>query len=143
MKLSYPLNLMLQQDGNWLVQFDDIPEALTEGESRQNALSEASDCLIAALGGYIREGRDIPLSSFPKKGREVIVLPVLVCAKIALYRAVRESGISYGELAMKMGVSKREIEKLLDPDERSDIDRIDEALSLLGKEMEIEIRNAA
>jgi len=143
MKLSYPVNLMPQQDGNWLVRFDDIPEALTEGESRKQAMFEALDCLIAALGGYIREGRDIPLPSFPKKDRETVVLPVLVSAKIALYRTILESGISYGELAMKMGVSKREIEKLLDPDERSDIDRIDDALFLLGKEMEIEIRNAA
>ncbi len=143
LKLSYPVNLISQEDGSWLVTFDDIPEALTEGKNRKEAMSEAGDCLLAALGGYMNADRDIPHPSYSKKGTEIIVLPILVSAKIALYRAIRESGISKAGLARKMGVSGQEIENLLDPDERSDIDDIDDALAVLGKEMEIEIRNAA
>ena len=49
--LAYPVSLDTQDDGSVLVSFPDIPEALTEGATEQEALAEAEDCLIAALGG--------------------------------------------------------------------------------------------
>ena len=51
-RLAYPVNLGRQEDGSILVSFPDIPEALTEGATEEEALAEAEDCLIAALGGY-------------------------------------------------------------------------------------------
>ena len=38
-----------------LVSFPDVPEALTEGATRAEALSEAVDCLVDALGAFRRE----------------------------------------------------------------------------------------
>jgi len=40
-----------------------VPEALTEGETEREALDEAQDCLIGALGGYIANGWPIPAPS--------------------------------------------------------------------------------
>ena len=59
-QLAYPVGLETDDDGAVLVSFPDIPEALTEGATEQEALAEARDCLIAALGGYIDGRRDIP-----------------------------------------------------------------------------------
>ena len=53
MKLAYPVDLLPQEDGSFLVSFPDIPEALTDGRTKDEALSEAVDCLIAALGVYV------------------------------------------------------------------------------------------
>jgi antitoxin HicB len=50
MEFAYPIDLIPQADGNFLVSFPDIPEALTDGATKNEALSEAADCLIAALG---------------------------------------------------------------------------------------------
>ena len=86
MKFSYPVNLIQQNDGSYLVKFPDIPEALTDGETKKEASFEAYDCLIAAIGGYINERRDIPKPSLSKPGQEIINLPPLVSAKIALYQ---------------------------------------------------------
>jgi predicted RNase H-like HicB family nuclease len=36
-----------------LVTFPDVPEAVTDGADPDEALREAQDALIAALGGYI------------------------------------------------------------------------------------------
>ena len=83
MKLAYPVNLIQQDDGSYLVRFPDVPEALTDGETREEAISEASDCLIAAIGGYINERRDIPNPSLSNSGQEIINLPPLLSAKIA------------------------------------------------------------
>ena len=61
-RLAYPVSLQLMPD-TVLVSFPDIPEALTEGNTEHEALAEAADCLIAALGGYVNDGRRIPKPS--------------------------------------------------------------------------------
>ena len=86
--LAYPTMLETNERGAVLVSFPDVPEALTEGSTEQEALAEAKDCLIAALDGYIAGGREIPQ---PSAGKELplVVLPALVTAKITLYRLYR------------------------------------------------------
>lgn len=92
MILAYPVMLETKEGSVVLVSFPDIPEALTEGTTKQEALTEAKDCLIAALGSYIKERREIPQPS-EKKELPLVVLPALVTAKItfySLYRAMCE-----------------------------------------------------
>jgi antitoxin HicB len=57
----YPINLIPQEEGNrnLLVKFPDVPEALTEGATREEALTEARDALLAVLGGYINDRRAV------------------------------------------------------------------------------------
>ena len=90
-RLAYPVRLDTQDRGAILVSFPDIPEALTEGTTERATLAEAEDCLIAALGGYINDRRDIPRPS-PGRGRPLVTLQALTAAKIALYRAMRARG---------------------------------------------------
>ena len=52
--LAWPVDLEPQPDGTVLVSFPDIPEALTEGDTEEEALAEARDCLAAALEGLCR-----------------------------------------------------------------------------------------
>ena len=91
--LAWPVNLQRQEDGAILVSFPDIPEALTEGATEADALEQAQDCLIAALGGYVGARRPIPRPS-PARGRASVALPVLMAAKIARYEAMRAQGVS-------------------------------------------------
>jgi hypothetical protein len=49
-----------EEFGGVLVQFIDVPEAHACGATEASAGEQALDCLIAALGGYIRLGREIP-----------------------------------------------------------------------------------
>ncbi|MBW2011374.1 MAG: type II toxin-antitoxin system HicB family antitoxin [Deltaproteobacteria bacterium] len=143
MKLVYPIDLIKQDDGSFLVCFPDIPEALTDGETKDEALSEAVDCLIAALGGYINDRRDIPVPSLPKPGQEAIIVPPLVSAKLALYQAMRETQITRVALGKRIGVSEGAVRRLLDLDHKSHIGQIDAALSLLGKRLVVEVQDAA
>src|SRR5688500_8263486 len=75
MRHAFPYRFEPQDSGVVLVQFVDVPEAHTSGASEAEAGGErALDCLVAALGGYIKLGREIPPSS-PARGRPVIILP--------------------------------------------------------------------
>jgi predicted RNase H-like HicB family nuclease len=60
MALGYRYKLERQENGWWLVRFPDIPEALTEGETEEEARVNAVDCVIAALDGYVKAGRSLP-----------------------------------------------------------------------------------
>ena len=143
MKLEYPAELRLHDDGSYLVSFPDIPEALTDGLTQDEALSEASDCLIAALGGYISERRNIPKPSLPKKGQSTVRIPPLVAGKLALYQAMRDAQITRVELGKRLGVSEGAVRRLLDLDHKSHIGQVDAALTLLGKQLVVEVQDAA
>jgi antitoxin HicB len=143
MKLAYPVNLIPQEDGSFLVSYPDIPEALTDGATKAEALSEAVDCLIAALGGYLHDRRDIPKPSLPKKGQQMVIIPPLVSAKLALYQAMREAQITRVELGKRLGVSEGAIRRLLDLDHKSHIEQVDAALYILGKRLLVEVQDAA
>ena len=87
MRLAYPVRLERYPD-TVIVTFPDIPEALTEGATEDQALAEAKDCLIAALGGYVQDGRPIPVPS-QGVGTAEVALPALMAMKVALYEAAR------------------------------------------------------
>ena len=57
-QLACAVKLEAQGDDTGLVSFPDIPEALTEGSTRAEALAEAAGCLVAALGGCVNDWRD-------------------------------------------------------------------------------------
>jgi len=120
-----------QDDGRLLVSFPDFPEALTEAGSETEALTEAQDCLIAALGGYMAARRPIPRPS-ASQANPTIVLPALAAAKVALYSAMIVQGVSNTALAKKLGLSEGAIRRLIHLDHRSHIGQVDKALQVLG-----------
>lgn len=136
---AYPVNLRLLPD-TVLVSFPDIPEALTEGNTEREALLEAADCLIAALGGYVNDGRSIPQPS--ASSGPVVELPALIAAKLALYETMREQDIDIGELAERLGEVATTVRRLLDLDHRSHIDQVETALEALGKRLVLEVHAA-
>ncbi len=134
MQLAYPVRLETGDHGAVLVSFPDIPEALTEGATEREALTEAQDCLIAALGGYTDDRRVIPRPS-PGRGLPLVALPALVAAKIALYRAMRERGLSNAALARQLGTMEGAVRRLIDLDHRSHIGQVETALQALGQRL--------
>ena len=65
--------------------FPDIPEAITCGETREEALLQAVDCLETALAFKVKESETIPLPSKRKRGMVNIAVSSLVAAKVLLY----------------------------------------------------------
>jgi antitoxin HicB len=60
MAFGYQYTLERQENGWWLVRFVGVPEALTEGETQEEARENARDCLITALEGYMKAGKPLP-----------------------------------------------------------------------------------
>ena len=87
--------------------------------------------------------REIPSPSVSKRGQRVVALPALVAAKLALYRAMIETGTRKVDLARKLKVHAPQVDRLLDLDHNSRLDRIEEAARAIGREVHIELRPAA
>ena len=69
-----------------------LPEALTEGETEEEARINAVDCVIAALDGYLKGSKALPRQGASQTGRDRAVLPSLLTAKLAVYETMREAG---------------------------------------------------
>lgn len=138
MRYVYPCILHPEEGGGFWVSFPDVPGALTGGDTREKALEMAEDALHAAMGGYVHLGRKIPIPSSVTDGQYPIALPPVVAAKLALYTAMREQGISQSELANRLGVKESAITKLLDPDYGSHMTQVMNALKAVGRTLVVE-----
>ena len=133
-----------QQAGGFVIQFPDFGYGATQGETFAQANEMAEDLLKCLVQEEIRKGSPLPA---PVKHRGKRFLPVslsaLQSAKAELYMAFRASGIKKAELARRIGISKTNIERLFDLDHASRLDQIEDAFRVIGKKLEVTIRNAA
>ena len=141
-RYSYPIDLHEEPEGGFSVTFPDFDEAFTDGDSFDEAISEAADCLEEALASRIVRRDDIPTPS-PARGRPTAVPGAILIAKTALYEALREEGLSISAFAVSMGVPETEVHKLLDPAEATKIGRLEEALARFGKRLVVSVEEAA
>ncbi|HEX4961828.1 MAG TPA: type II toxin-antitoxin system HicB family antitoxin [Thermoanaerobaculia bacterium] len=142
-EFTYPVTLTPDEtDGGFVVTFKDLPEAITQGETVEDALTEAADALEEAIAGRIQRGDPIPEPS-PARSLPVIPVPAQTAAKAALYLALKETGITKSELAARLGCDEKEVRRLLDPRHSSKLPRIQKALAVLGKGLALRLVDEA
>jgi antitoxin HicB len=131
--------LKRQDNGWWLVRFPGIPEALTEGETEEEARANALDCVITALEGYMKAGKPLPRAGAVHSGRNRTALPSLVTAKLAVYETMRARGWSKVKLAKELGMPENSVRRLLDLRHSSQMWVIDDALAKMNTELPIDL----
>ena len=81
MDFAYPARFGSEPDGRFTVTFPDLPDAITQGEDRDDAMDMAADCLAETIGARIAERADIPIPSSLERGQVRITVPVHVAVK--------------------------------------------------------------
>ena len=71
---SYPARIDSFHERAFIVTFRDVPEAVTAGTSREEALHRANGVLREALDGYVQLGRQLPTPSAPEPGEALIAM---------------------------------------------------------------------
>jgi len=118
----YPAMLTAdEKDGGFVVTFRDLPEAITQGNSLEEAVNEAADCLEEAIAARIDDKLEIPQPSPPKNQEYLVAVPAQTAIKAALYLAMREKGISKVQLASTLNIHEKEVRRILDPPPRHKI----------------------
>jgi antitoxin HicB len=80
-----------KEDGGFVATCRDLPETITQGETVEEALLEAVDCLEEAIAARIDDDRDIPMPSAPRRGERPVSVPPSMALEAAVYLAVREA----------------------------------------------------
>jgi len=138
--MEFPVILTPDEDDvGFVVTFPDIPEAITQGETKEEALKMAQEALETALEFYFEDKRTVPTPSKARRGQDVIVLPASLSAKILLLNEMLAQNVRPAELARRLSTTPQVINRLTNLQHTTRIDGIDAALRALGKRLEIRL----
>ena len=135
-RAAWPVDLTSAEEGGFIVNFPDLPNGWSQGETRREALAQAEDLLEEMILGKMAHNEDVPVPS-PARGRPLVTLPALTAAKLETYRAMREAGLSKSALAARLGWQPSQVTRLFDGRHASRLDQIEAALAALGQRLVI------
>lgn len=142
-QFAYPATFTTGSDGRVLVEFADLPRVATDGSDEREAMEEAMDALGSDLSIRLSRREEIPEPSPAKYSQRLVPVPLWLAPKLALYLATLDQQVSNSELARRLGVHERVIRRMLDPEHATKAEKIQAALAVLGKQMTVEVRDAA
>lgn len=137
--MRYPAKFEAAPEGGFVVTFRDIPEAITQGDTREEAVEMARDVLESAMDFYFEDSRPVPLPSRAHKGEELIDLPPSVWAKVLLLNEMLAAGVNNAELARRMGTRPQDVQRIVDLKHATKIDTVAKALGAIGRKLEIKV----
>jgi antitoxin HicB len=140
---AYPAASTPDPDGGFIVTFRDLPEAITEGDTREEALLRAEDALESALAMYIAGKERLPTSSAAEADEVMVPLSALGMAKTALYEAMSEQGVGRTELARRLRWHLPQVNRVLDLRHASRMEHVERALAALGLRLIVDVAQAA
>jgi antitoxin HicB len=132
---GYPAKFLPAEEGGFTVTFRDVPEAITEGDTSEEACENARDALESALSFYIADRKDLPVASKAKRGERIVDLSSIGMAKTALYEAMRAENVSRSELAKRLSCHLEQVARLLDLTHASKFEQLEAALAAVNRKM--------
>jgi antitoxin HicB len=133
--MRYPVKLEKDGEG-FFVSFPDIPEAVTQGDTREEAFEMARDALVTAFEFYFEDNRPVPMPG--NEGEDFVTVPASVWAKVLLLNAMLETGTSNADLARLMNIKPQEVQRIVTLGHNTKIDTTQAALAALGKSLVIQ-----
>ena len=137
--MFYPATFTPAEEGGFVVTFRDIPEAITQGDDKTEAIMMAEDALLTAMDFYFEDQRPVPMPSKPLEGEVLIELPTSVFAKVLLLNEMLKQDISNAELARRMLIKPQEVTRIVNLSHATKIDTIAKALYQLGQNLNLEL----
>jgi antitoxin HicB len=135
MKIQYPCIIEIQEDGKYFVSFKDFEEAITEGNTPDEALFNAEEVLTLTLEGRMDENLPIP---FPKsiltdKNERLISPSSRVQA--ALLVKFNRGNQTLADLARALETSWPVVARLEDPYHWSTLKQLSKTAAALGQKL--------
>jgi antitoxin HicB len=143
MYASYPCKFTRDDNNTYMVTFPDVPEAVTDVVDKETFNARAAEALAAALSFYVESGKALPRPSAPKRGQQLVNLSAATVAKLALYDAMRQQGVTQSELARRLGCYRQHAARIVDPAHNTRFEVLEAALAAVGKRAALQIQDAA
>lgn len=132
--MRYPA-IFTKSDNGYVVSFRDIPEALTQGDNLEDAVSMAEDALLTALDFYFEDNRFVPMPSQAQANDTLINLPASAFIKVLLLNTMLEERVTQSMLARRMGIKPQQVTRLVNLKHTTKIDNLACAFKALGREL--------
>ncbi len=133
MDIRYPAQIERQADGSFFVQFVDLEDAFTEGETKEEALFNAAEVLSGMLAWRMETGAALPPPSPKVKAASYIAPDAKTQAAMLLRLARGERSLS--ELARSLETSWPAAKRLEDPKHWPSLKTLERAAAALGKRL--------
>jgi len=141
MEYIYQAELQDNGEGGFIVTFPDVPEAITEGRDKEEALLNAQDALGLALRGRYADDEEFPAAKH--QGGIPVSVDAWNALKLSVIKIFRESGLTKRELASRIGKDDKEAQRILDPDHPTKTQTLEQALAAMGQMVFITIKPVA
>lgn len=137
--LSYPVEVQ-DDDRGVLATSPDFPELTTFGDDRREALARSVSALEEAIAARMHGNEDVPV---PSAGNVCVPLPTLTAVKVILYQGMRDQSVGKAEPARRLGWHLPQVDRALDVEHHSRLDRMDKALGAIGKRLVVKTEEVA
>ncbi len=134
MKFDYPYTLEKQDDGNYLVQFVDLDEAFTEGETEEAARFNACEVLSLVLEQRLDDGAAIPLPTSVDTCDHVAP-QASVQSALLIHIAREDNHSTISDLARALNTSWPSAQRLENPRHSPTLKQLERASTALGKRL--------
>ena len=135
--MNYPAIFTADSDGGFVVTFRDIPEAITQAESTEEAVARAIDAFETAVDFYFDAREPLPGPSRTRTGEVPITIPPMLASKIALWNRMHEVGMRKTTLAKELHVTLVQVDRLFNSRHQTRLETIVNAAKVLGKRVEV------
>jgi antitoxin HicB len=139
---GYPARFQPAKEGGFTVTFRDVPEAITEGDTLDEAMDAAANALESALSFYIADRKPLPEPSPPKRGERMVELSALGMAKTALHEGMLAESVSRAQLARRLACHLEQVARLLDLTHASKFEQLERALAAVNRKMVVSAEDA-
>lgn len=133
MDIRYPATVEEQKDGTFFVQFVDLPDTFTEGQTKEEALFNAAEVLSAMLAWRLNQALAVPSPSQKVRRADYIAPDAKTQAAMLLRLARGDRSLS--ELARALETSWPAAKRLEDPTHWPSLKTLDRAAAALGKRL--------
>ena len=139
--LSYPAKIVKRKSGHYDVQFIDLDDAFTYGDTLEQALDHASEVLSGIILTRLDLGKDVPKPSKSLKARNVYyVLPDGATQSALLIREAF-AGQNLAKIARSMETSWPAVNRLKNPGHWPTLKLLERALRAAGKQLVIGMKD--
>jgi antitoxin HicB len=137
--MQYPARFEPADEGGFVVTFRDIPEAITQGDTLEEAQNMSAGALLTAMDFYVEDEREVPAPSAPRRGEQLVELPASATAKVLLLNEMVRQKVRPADLARRLGTTRQEVNRIVDLHHTTKIDTIAGAIAALGHRLEFRV----
>lgn len=137
---EYPVEIVAGNDTEgYTLQFPDMTQGITDGDTLEEALANAVNCLDTVIELYVEHLKQPLPTPSPANGRHVIRPTPQAELKAALHNEMMAQKITKSEMARRLNIAPPNFERVMNFKHKTKLETLNAAFAALGKRLEIRV----